>query len=68
MMLRSICKMAAVAENYHLYNVDQFGNCGAAGAPTVLSQNWSKFMPGDKIILVVVGAGLTWGGMVIQVT
>lgn len=67
MMLRSICKMAEVAENYHLYNVDQFGNCGAAGAPTVLSQNWYKFIRGDKIILAVVGAGLTWGGMVIEV-
>lgn len=64
-MLRSICKLATISEEFHLYNVDQFGNCGAAGAPSVLSQNWTKFKAGDQLILVVVGAGLTWGGMVI---
>lgn len=68
MMLRAICKMAEISEDRHLYNVDQFGNCGAAGAPTVLSQNWSNFVAGDQIVLVVVGAGLTWGGMLIEVT
>ena len=68
MMLRSVCKLAEISPDHHLYNVDQFGNCGAAGAPTVLSQNWNHFISGDQILLVVVGAGLTWGGMVIGVT
>ncbi len=67
-MLRSVCKLAAITEDRHLYNVDQFGNCGAAGAPSVLSQNWARFKAGDQIILAVVGAGLTWGGMVIERT
>jgi 3-oxoacyl-[acyl-carrier-protein] synthase III len=67
-MLRSICKIHKVSKNLHLYNVDQFGNCGAAGAPSVLSQNWSKFVSGDQIVLAVVGAGLTWGGMLIKIT
>ncbi len=65
-MLQSVCKLASIPNEYHLYNVDQFGNCGAAGAPSVLSQNWDLFKAGDQIILVVVGAGLTWGGMVIE--
>lgn len=68
MMLRSICKISEISEKFHLYNVDEFGNCGAAGAPIVLSQNWNNFTPGDEIILAVVGAGLTWGGMVIKIT
>lgn len=67
MMLRSICKITEISEQHHLYNVDEFGNCGAAGAPIVLSQNWDKFIAGDQIILAVVGAGLTWGGMIIRV-
>lgn len=66
MMLRSVCEKAAVPENRHLYNVEKFGNCGGAGAPIVLSQNWSRFVPNDKIIMVVVGAGLSWGGLVIE--
>jgi len=64
-MLRSVCKLANIRPEHHLYNVDKFGNCGAAGAPSVLSQNWDSFKSGDQIILVVVGAGLTWGGIII---
>jgi len=66
-MLNSVCKMAGIVHEKHLYNVDRFGNCGAAGAPSVLSENWSRFIAGDCIILAVAGAGLTWGGMVINV-
>lgn len=66
-MLQSVCRLANISEDKHLFNVDQYGNCAAAGAPSVLSQNWDKFIMGDKIILTAVGAGLTWGGMVIEV-
>lgn len=66
-MLRSVCRMAGIEENKHLYNIDQYGNCGAAGAPSVVSQNQARFSEGDVILLAVVGAGLTWGGMVIGI-
>jgi len=66
-MLKSVCKKLKIADEKHLYNVDEFGNCGAAGAPSVFSQNWDKFKSGDFITLVVVGAGLTWGGITIEV-
>ncbi len=66
-MLSTVCKLANISEERHLYNVDQFGNCGAAGAPIVLSQNWLKFRAQDTIMVVVVGAGLSWGGMIIKV-
>lgn len=66
-MLKSVCEKLSIPDEKHLFNVDQFGNCGAAGAPSVLSQNWGKFVKGDQITLVVVGAGLTWGGMLIEV-
>jgi 3-oxoacyl-[acyl-carrier-protein] synthase-3 len=66
-MLQSVCRRAEIAEDKHLYNVDQYGNCAAAGAPSVISQNWDKFKNDDAILLAVVGAGLTWGGLTIQV-
>ncbi len=66
-MLKSVCAKLGIADEKHLFNVDQYGNCGAAGAPSVLSQNWDLFSVGDCISLVVVGAGLTWGGMTIQI-
>lgn len=65
-MLKSVCNKLNISSDNHLYNVDEFGNCAAAGAPSVLSQNWQKFTAGDKLTVVVVGAGLTWGGMTIS--
>lgn len=65
-MLQSVQSRCALNTDRHLYNIDHFGNTGAAGAPTVLSQNWDKFTPGDTIGLVVVGAGLTWSSMRIE--
>lgn len=66
-MLKSVTAKLGIQPSKHLYNVDEYGNCAAAGAPTVLSQHWQAFKAGDYITVVVVGAGLTWGGMVIEV-
>jgi 3-oxoacyl-[acyl-carrier-protein] synthase-3 len=66
LMLQSVCNRAGVASDRHLFNVDRQGNCGAAGAPSVLSENWDSFQPGDSLIIAVVGAGLTWAGLKIQ--
>lgn len=67
-MLQSVCKRCDIAAERHLYNIDKFGNTGAAGAPTVLAQNWDKFKAGDVVAMVVVGAGLTWASMVVEFT
>jgi|RhiMethySRZTD1v2_1073278.scaffolds.fasta_scaffold96620_4 3-oxoacyl-[acyl-carrier-protein] synthase-3 len=66
MMLRSVCARAGVADSRHLYNVDRFGNCGAAGAPSVISERWADFCPGDRAVVAVVGAGLTWAGTLLE--
>ena len=60
--LKSVCTRSGVPEDKHLYNVDEFGNCGAAGAPSVLSQHWSSFGPNDNLAIALVGSGLTWSG------
>jgi 3-oxoacyl-[acyl-carrier-protein] synthase III len=65
-MLSSAMDKLGVSEQVHLYNVDMFGNQGAAGAPCVLSMNWERYRPGDYIVIAVVGAGLTWGSMLLQ--
>lgn len=65
-MLSSVCERAGIAPERHLSNVVEFGNCGAAGAPSVLSQNWDTFQSGDELGLVVVGSGLTWGGVALR--
>ena len=61
MMLNAVCARAEVEPSRHWFNVDEFGNCGAAGAPSVLSSTGTVACAGE-IALVVVGSGLTWGG------
>ena len=66
MMLETVCRKAEIPASHHLFNVDQYGNCGASGAPTVLSQHWDELPEGD-VCLALVGSGLTWGGMLLHV-
>lgn len=65
-MLSSVVERAGIAPDRHLFNVDEYGNVGAAGAPSVLSQRWGSFSPGAEIALVVVGSGLTWAGLLLE--
>jgi 3-oxoacyl-[acyl-carrier-protein] synthase-3 len=66
LMLRSSAERAGVDLARHLHNVERFGNQGAAGAPSVLSQNWQRFGAGDLVAVVTVGSGLSWGGALIR--
>ncbi len=61
-MLQSVCRRVGISENDHLSNVAKFGNCGAVGAPSVLSQNWDA-LPQAVINMAVVGSGLAWGSV-----
>jgi 3-oxoacyl-[acyl-carrier-protein] synthase III len=61
-MLESVCKRTGMALEDHFSNVAYFGNTGAAGAPTVLSQNWDELAQ-TVVLMAVVGSGLAWGGM-----
>jgi 3-oxoacyl-[acyl-carrier-protein] synthase-3 len=67
LMLEAVARRLGLGEDAHWYNVVRFGNTGAAGAPGVLSQYWDEMDDGDSLILVVVGAGLTWSSMRIDV-
>ncbi len=65
-MLQSVCARAGVDPARHLFNVDRYGNCGAAGSASVISEYFPRFRPGDRVAVAVVGAGLTWGGFLIE--
>ena len=62
-MLQTVCERADVPAGRHRFNVDVRGNCGAAGAPSVLSEHWDEALRSNADMVVVqVGAGLSWGG------
>ncbi|MEM6640685.1 MAG: ketoacyl-ACP synthase III [Pseudomonadota bacterium] len=66
-MLTSSCRRAGIDQTHHWYNVDRFGNCGAAGAGSVLSEHWDDLTPGLSVVMAVVGSGLSWGGARLEV-
>lgn len=66
LMLEAVCRKAKIPAECHLFNVDRYGNCGASGAPTVLSEHWDD-LPSGEICVALVGSGLTWGGVLLQV-
>jgi 3-oxoacyl-[acyl-carrier-protein] synthase-3 len=65
-MLQAAAARAELSD-LHWYNVDEFGNTGAAGAPSVLSQHWDELAAGDTVIVVVVGAGFSWASFRLEV-
>jgi 3-oxoacyl-[acyl-carrier-protein] synthase-3 len=66
-MLMSASRRVGVDDARHWYNVDRYGNCGAAGGPTVLSERWGELPAGATLIMAVVGSGLSFGGARIEV-
>ncbi len=68
MVLASVCQRCDIKEENHWYNVIHKGNTGSSGAPSTLSMNYEKLDKGMNIILAVLGAGLTWSSMLIEVT
>jgi 3-oxoacyl-[acyl-carrier-protein] synthase-3 len=67
-MLRQITENRGIPESNHWHNVTHIGNQAGASAPAVLAMNWEKITPGQKIIVAVVGAGLSWGSIVFEAT
>lgn len=49
-------------------NVDHCGNTSAASIPILLSELWErgKVLPGERILCVGFGGGLSWGGALIE--
>lgn len=46
----------------HLTNIEYYGNSFAAGAPSVLSENFNKITT-NYIVMCLVGSGLSWGAI-----
>jgi 3-oxoacyl-[acyl-carrier-protein] synthase-3 len=67
LVLEGVARRSRVAEHEHWHNVVDRGNTGAAGGPTVLSERWGELAKGDVAILAVVGSGLTWSSLRMEV-
>ena len=65
-MLRQIIENRHIPESNHWHNVTKVGNQAGAGAPAVMAMNWDKIKPGQKLAIAVVGAGLSWGSVLLE--
>jgi 3-oxoacyl-[acyl-carrier-protein] synthase-3 len=65
-MLEQITNNREIPASNHWHNVTYLGNQAGAGAPASLSMNWDKIVSGQYIVVAVVGAGLSWGSIVMR--
>ena len=65
-MLESVCQQCDIDDDRHHSNVIDFGNGGAAGAPSVLSMRWDHWTDQDDVAVIGVGSGLTWASYVLR--
>ena len=63
--LESVARRCAIDDVDHLRNIEEFGNTGAAGAPSVLSQRWGELRDLD-VAIAIVGAGLSWSSLLLS--
>jgi len=66
---KTICSVLKFPLERLLSNIHRVGNTTAASIPILLSETIAegKLEPGDKILTVAFGAGLTWGAGVLSV-
>ncbi|AKT36986.1 3-oxoacyl-ACP synthase III family protein [Chondromyces crocatus] len=67
-MLESVCRRRGIPPERHYANIVEYGNQCAAGAPIVLSQRWDDLRAGDLVAVVVVGSGLAWSSLLLEVS
>ena len=65
-MLQQICNNRKIPDANHWRNVVEVGNQAGASAPAVLAMHWDQIQSGQKIVVAVVGAGLSWGSVLME--
>lgn len=65
-MLEAVQRRCEVPDAMHFKNVEDRGNTGAAGAPSVLSERWDDPSLPTALAMAVVGSGLSWAGALLS--
>ncbi|MDA7951295.1 MAG: ketoacyl-ACP synthase III [Pirellulaceae bacterium] len=67
-ILNSAIEGYGLNANKVFVNVEKYGNTSAASIPLVLADAFEagKITPGAKVVMLGFGAGLTWGGALVQ--
>jgi 3-oxoacyl-[acyl-carrier-protein] synthase-3 len=67
-IIEHAARRLGIAEERIYNNVDRFGNTSSASIPIALAEarELGRLRPGDMLMLVGFGAGLTWGSTVVR--
>lgn len=65
-----VARKLKVERKKFIINLDRFGNTSSASIPLVLNEAHKKkmFCPGNRLIMVAFGGGLTWGAALLNWT
>jgi 3-oxoacyl-[acyl-carrier-protein] synthase-3 len=67
-IIESACDKAGVSPERVLVNIDRYGNTSAASVGIALheARMTGRINPGDLVMLIAFGAGLTWGSILLR--
>jgi 3-oxoacyl-[acyl-carrier-protein] synthase-3 len=67
-IIESAAKRLGLPMDKFFINLERYGNTSAASIPIALTEAVSqgRVRPGDKLVLVAFGAGLTWGAAAVE--
>ena len=67
-IIQSAARSLKLTEDRYFVNLDQYGNTSSASIPIALCEavECGRIKPGDKVVVVGFGAGLTWAAAAIQ--
>lgn len=65
-MIDDVCQITSIPRDVTLTNIQARGNASSVSIPSCLSENLAcgRILPGDTVLSVAIGRGLSWGGMV----
>jgi len=69
-IMNSFSKALGIGPERMISNVAKYGNTSSASIPVALCEAWEegRLKPGDKLVLVAVGGGLSWGASLVEWT
>jgi 3-oxoacyl-[acyl-carrier-protein] synthase-3 len=69
-IMTSFAKGLGIGPERMISDVDRYGNTSSASIPIALCEAWEegRFKPGDHLVMVAVGGGLSWGASVVEWT
>ena len=67
-IIDAIADRLKVPKDRFFVNLEKYGNTGAAAVAIALDEahRAGRIQPGDKVLMVVFGSGLTWASMVVE--